>query len=79
MARGWESKSVEEQLAEAESAREAKSGPYLEPAQADAQRQRDLLLMARNRIAQLLASTTNERYRNLLEQELTALDEKLAA
>jgi hypothetical protein len=79
MARGWESKSVEEQLAEAESAREAKAGPHLEPAEADAQRQHELLVMARNRIAQLLAGTTNERYRKLLEQELKALDEKLAA
>lgn len=79
MARGWESKSVEEQLAEAESTREAKNKPHLEPAEADAQRQRELIVMARNRIAQLIAGTTNERYRRLLEQELKALDEKLAA
>ncbi len=79
MARGWESKSVEEQLAEAESARDAKDKPHLDPAEADAQRQRDLLLMARNRIVQLIAGTANERYRKLLEQELKALDEKLAA
>ncbi len=79
MARGWESKSVEEQLAEAEAAREAKNKVHVEPAEADAQRQRELLVMARNRIAQLIAATTNERYRKLLEQELRALDEKLAA
>jgi hypothetical protein len=79
MARGWESKSVEEQVAAAESAREAKDKPHLAPAEADAQRKRDLLIMARDRIAQLIAGTANERYRELLERELKALDEKLAA
>lgn len=79
MARGCESKSVEEQVAEAESAREAPARPHLEPGEANAQRQRDLLILARNRIVQLLAGATHERYRALLEEELKALDEKLAA
>jgi hypothetical protein len=79
MARGWESKSVEEQLAEAEAARQSKAQPQLTLEQADAQRQRELLLMARNRIVRLLANATNQRYRKLLEQELKALDDKLAA
>lgn len=78
MARGWESKSVEAQLDEAEAAQQSEFKRELTPEQAEKVRQRELLTMSRQRVAQLIATTTNDRYRKLLEQELQALDEKLA-
>lgn len=79
MARGWESKSVEAQLDEAEASRETEHKQALTPEEAEKLRQRELLTMSRQRIAQLISATANERYRKLLEQELQALDEKLAS
>lgn len=79
MARGWESKSVEAQLEEAAATREAGGKQAISADEADRLRQRELLLMSRNRTQQLLAGATNERYRQLLEQELKALDDQIAA
>lgn len=79
MARGWESKSVEAQLDEAEASRQSEHKQALTPEDAEKLRRRELLTMSRQRIVQLISTTTNERYRKLLEQELAALDEKLAS
>lgn len=78
MARGWESKSVEAQLDEAEASRQSERKEALTPEEAEKLRQRELLAMSRQRIAQLISTATNERYRKLLQQELAALDQKLA-
>ncbi len=79
MARGWESKSVEEQLQAAEAHRAAAERPKLTAAEAERRRQRDVLLAARARIVAQLQTVENPRYRQLLEQELAAIDAKLAA
>lgn len=79
MARGWESKSVEAQLDEAEASRQSEHKQALTPGEAEKLRQRELIAMSRQRIAQLISTATNERYRTLLEQELQALDEKLVS
>jgi hypothetical protein len=77
MARGWESKAVESQMESAQT--EAKSSnhkPTVE--QKMARRERDGLLLARSRVMQQLESSTNERYRQSLQQALSELDEKIA-
>jgi hypothetical protein len=79
MARGWESKSVEAQRDEAEASRQSEHKQSLSPDEAEKLRQRELIAMSRQRIAQLISTATNERYRRLLEQELAALDKKLAS
>jgi hypothetical protein len=75
MARGWESKSVEQQqdLASADKARR----PALTAEEAERERQLASLRLARARVEQQLAVATNPRYRQTLEMELKALDEKL--
>ncbi|HET8668157.1 MAG TPA: hypothetical protein VFM10_09270 [Terriglobales bacterium] len=78
MARGWESKSVEAQVEDAASAKQAERKDILSAEEADRRRQRELLAMSRRRTEQLLAAATDQRYRQLLERELLALDEKLA-
>jgi hypothetical protein len=79
MARGWESKSVEEQLAEKEStppsADEAARRARL--AQANHQRERQSLELQRERI--LNERTSNANRRAALEAALTDIEEKLKA
>ena len=77
MARGWESKSVESQMESAQTEpREANNSSTDE--QKLARRERDGLLLARSRVMQQLESSTNEVYRQSLQQALSELDEKIA-
>jgi hypothetical protein len=76
MARGWESKSVEEQQSQAQSP--AKHGPALTPEQQARQRGIEGLTLSRNRVLQQLATVQNPRHRSLLQAELAALDAQLA-
>ena len=76
MARGWESKSVEAQQAEAT---ETSSVPRvkLTPEAAARRRDRENLELARQRVLQQLESSQNPRHQKLLRDSLTDLDEKL--
>jgi hypothetical protein len=76
MARGWESKSVEQQQADA-GAIPAEVKLPLSPDQATKQRQREGLRLSRTRIAQQLQSSPHPRHRQMLEEALADLDAKL--
>lgn len=76
MARGWESKSVEAQQADA-SQKSTKSGPKLSAEEAARVRQKEVLRLSRQTVVQQLAANQNPRRRKLLEEALAALDEKL--
>jgi hypothetical protein len=76
MARGWESKSVEAQQAEAVEQR-SQPRPRLSKEEANRQREKEGLRLSRQRILQQLSSTENPRHRKVLEQALAALDEKM--
>ncbi len=76
MARGWESKSVEEQQAEA-TPTFAEMKQALSPDQAAKQRQREGLRLSRKRALQQLQSAQNPRRRKMLEDALADLDAKL--
>ena len=76
MARGWESKAVEAQQAEAAE----KSSPRGEKMSAEAAavfREKENLRLARQRVLQQLEASTNPRHRKLMQDELAALDERL--
>lgn len=78
MARGWESKSIEQQ--QAEMVDQSKSaGPRLSPAQQKLHRQREGLLLARKRLADQLQSTSRPEHRRMLEQSLAEIDKQLSA
>jgi len=77
MARGWESKSVEEQQAEATSQMSKTRAAHLSPQEAKHARQRENLLLARQRVLQQLESNRDERHRKLLQTSLAALEERL--
>jgi hypothetical protein len=77
MSRGWESKSVEEQQAEATRPKgEAK--PHLTPEQAAKKREKDSLLLSRNSVLHQIQSTRNTRRKEMLEAALADLDAKIA-
>jgi hypothetical protein len=77
MARGWESKSVEAQQAEA-SERQTRPRPKkMSPEEADRWREKEGLRLSRQRILQQLESIENPRHRKVLEDALADLNLKL--
>jgi hypothetical protein len=79
MARGWESKSVEAQIDEAAQQRSALQAILVSRDDADRMRRRDSLLLSRKRVLHDIETTTNTRYRQLMERALAELDTQLAA
>ena len=77
MARGWESKSVEDQMDAAEQARAAAAKRKLTPEEAARQAAREGLLMSRARTLNALQGACDARYRALLETTLAHVDEEL--
>ena len=77
MARGWESKSVEQQI---QSARERSTGrrPRPTPEQIELERKRDSLLLQRTRVVRQLENCADPRYRQTLESGLAFLEAQLA-
>jgi hypothetical protein len=76
MARGWESKSVEQQQEAAAGSHPA--GPRLTADQIDKQRQRNDLLLSRKHVLQQLQAAQSPRHREMLESALAELDSRLA-
>jgi len=76
VARGWESKSVEAQQAEAND-KSAKLRPAMSADEAARWRERESLRLARQRVLEQLEASQNPRHRKLLEDALADLDEKL--
>ena len=74
MARGWESKSVEQQQEEATS---QKTGVQLSPAQIEEANRLRGLGLSRSRILQQLPEATNPRHRQMLESALAELDRQI--
>jgi hypothetical protein len=77
MARGWESKSVEDQMDEAKADRDAQIKPRLSVEDRERHTRTESLRLSRSRIVGLLKSTSNERYRAQLERTLAELDAQL--
>ena len=76
VARGWESKSVEGQQADA-SEKPAPGRPRLSAEEAAHWRDMENLRLSRQRVLQQLEASPNPRHRQLLEEALADLDEKL--
>ena len=78
MARGWESKSVEAQQAEAaETTRLPK--PRLTPAQAARQRELEGVRLSRKGVLQQLTAASDSRRRQMLQGALAELDRRIQA
>jgi len=77
MARGWESKAVEEQISAREDAAKTPPKMALAPIELQRRAKRESLLLARTRTLNALESARDERYRVQLEQALVHLDSEL--
>ncbi len=77
MARGWESKSVEDQIGDAEAAKEDQAKLHLSAQGRALENQRQHLLLSRTQIMGRLKAATNPRYRTQLEAALQDLENKL--
>jgi hypothetical protein len=78
MARGWESKSVEDQIQERENA-STETRPRLSPEEVQLQARREGLQMIRTRTLASLQGACESRYRAHLERVLADVDAQLAA
>jgi hypothetical protein len=78
MARGWESKSVEDQQAESNFLPGAPR-PRLSAEQLSQQRLRESVLLKRTRVQQQLQASENPKHRQMLERALSDLETQLAS
>jgi molecular chaperone GrpE (heat shock protein) len=79
MARGWESKEIESQIEAAAARTEQVRVNQMQAAQITLQRERESLELSRTRVLQDMEKAANPRYREILQQSLLFLDQKLAA
>jgi hypothetical protein len=77
MARGWESKSVEDQMDNAKADRDAQIKPRLSAEDRERDTRTQSLRLSRARIVGLMKSTRSDRYRAQLERTLEELDAQL--
>lgn len=78
MARGWESKSVEQQQEEREERRKTGGAP-LSPDHQQRNRKREGLHLSRKSLSQQLQAASNPRHRQMLEQAIAELDRQLSS
>ena len=79
MARGWESKSVEEQVQEHRQKKEENTKEQLTAEQLESRRKRQVLLLSRSRVQKDLQASQNPRHRDQLNSALADLDSQIAA
>ena len=75
MARGWESKSVEAQMEEAESASAAK--PRLSPQEVETRQKRETLELTKKKVQADLGRASDERHRQMLTRSLEEIETQL--
>jgi len=78
MARGWESKSVEQQI-EDSLMESNQSSSFNSPSEFELRQKREGLLLQRSRILQEMDSARNPRYQELLKQMLQHIDSQLSS
>ena len=77
MARGWESKSVESQIEEAEERRKASAGRELAAHEKELLRDLRVLQLSRTRILQQISDATREGYKVMMRVALADQDQKI--
>lgn len=76
MARGWESKSVEDQLEERERAKLEAAAPVSTEAP-EHRRRRETLQLTRSRLLEQVNTARSDAHRQMLERSLQAIQEEL--
>lgn len=78
MARGWESKSIEDQIQAREEKKETRLKPVLTEDEVKRRARREELTLSRTKILRDLETTQNERYKVLLRRTLAHIEAELA-
>jgi hypothetical protein len=78
MAKGWESKSVEDQIQQSQPPEQESHRKQLTPRQMEAHRRKEVLLLSRVRVERDLHASQNPRYREQLTRALSDLDAQLS-
>jgi hypothetical protein len=78
MARGWDSKSVEDQIGAAEEEKVSRRKPVVTTEERERRSRQAGLLLSRAKIVKDLEAAADPRYRALLERTLAHLDAQLA-
>jgi len=78
MARGWESKSVEEQIEAHNTAAPETGKPKINRLQLQVRARRESLMLSRKRTVAMLQSSRDEGFRKLQQRTLEHLDAELA-
>ena len=79
MARGWESKSVELQMEEAQERKLASAGRELAAHEKELLRDLRVLQLSRTRVLQQISDSSSDRYREMMSRALADLDGKVSA
>lgn len=77
MARGWESKAVEDQIAASEERKAAASKQERTAEEIARESQRQVLLLSRTKIERDLETARDDRHRASLQQALAYIDEQI--
>jgi hypothetical protein len=78
MAKGWESKAVEDQIQESQKAENENPRKQFTPEQMEAHRRKEVLLLSRARVEKDLNASQNPRYREQLAKALSHIDDQLS-
>ena len=78
MARGWESKSVEDQIEEARRSQGASEGRVLAPEESARERRVETLKLERSRLTEQLKRARSEAHQRMIRQSLKAIEEEIA-
>jgi hypothetical protein len=78
MAKGWESKAVEEQIQESQAAEQENPRKQFTPEQMEAHRRKEVLLLSRAHVEKDLNASQNPRYREQLSKALSHIDAELS-
>ena len=77
MARGWESKSVEDQISEAEAEKALREKPVRSLAERERETRKQSLVLSRSQILDRIKVAQNARYRAQLETALDHIEKQL--
>jgi len=78
MARGWESKSVEDQIEEARRSQGASEDRVLAPEEKERERKVESLKLERSRLTEQLNRARTESHRRMIRQSLEAIEKEIA-
>jgi hypothetical protein len=79
MARGWESKSVEDQIEEARRSQGVAEGRVQSPEAKERERKIESLKLERSRLTEQLNRARSESHQRMIRQSLEAIEKEIAA